>query len=240
MDYLAPLIYNCAYAMSVEKLMGIEVTERCKVFRVILMEMDRIFSHLIWLGTTAIDVGAFTPFLYLFHERERIYKLHEKYTGARITTSATRIGGMMADIPEGWIAELSDFVDTLPRTLDEVDSLLTNNGIHIGRTQGVGAISAEEAVNYGFTGPNLRASGVAYDVRKDQPYYDYETYDFDVPVGEHGDCYDRYLVRFEEMRQSLRILKQAIARLPDGPMNVAEPGHLAPSEDRLPCPTWRA
>jgi NADH-quinone oxidoreductase subunit D len=230
MDYLAPLIYNCAYVMSVEKLMGIEVTERCKVVRVILMELDRIFSHLLWLGTTAIDVGAFTPFLYAFQERERIYRLHEALTGARITTSATRIGGMMADLPEGWIEGLEDFLDTFPSTLAEIDSLLTTNQIHIGRTQGVGAISAADAINYGFTGANLRAAGVDYDVRKDRPYYDYETYEFAVPVGEHGDCYDRYLCRMEEMRQSVSILRQAIARLPGGPINVDDPSISLPSK----------
>jgi len=230
MDYLAPLIYNCAYVMSVEKLMGIEVTERCTVVRVILMELDRIFSHLLWLGTTAIDVGAFTPFLYAFQERERIYRLHESLTGARITTSATRIGGMMADLPEGWIEGLEDFLDTFPNTLAEIDSLLTTNQIHIGRTQGVGAISAADAINYGFTGANLRAAGVDYDVRKDRPYYDYETYEFAVPVGEHGDCYDRYLCRMEEMRQTVSILRQAIARLPDGPINVEDPNISLPSK----------
>jgi len=228
MDYLAPLIYNCAYAMAVEKLMGIEVTERCKVLRVILMELDRIFGHLLWLGTTAMDIGATTVFLYAFQERERIYKLHENYTGARITTSATRIGGMMADLPVGWTDQLRDFVDTLPRTLDEIETLLTNNQIWISRLQNVGAIGPEEAVAYGLTGPNLRASGVAYDVRKDRPYYDYETYDFDVPVGEHGDCYDRYLVRMEEIRQSLRIIRQALERLPDGPINVDDPRVVLP------------
>jgi len=228
MDYLAPLIYNCAYAMAVEKLMGIEVTERCKVVRVILMELDRIFGHLLWLGTTAMDIGATTVFLYAFQERERIYKLHENYTGARITTSATRIGGMMADLPVGWTEQLQDFINTLPRTLDEIETLLTNNQIWISRLQNVGAIGPEEAVAYGLTGPNLRASGVPYDVRKDRPYYDYETYDFDVPVGEHGDCYDRYLVRMEEMRQSLRILQQALDRLPDGPINVDDPRVILP------------
>jgi len=228
MDYLAPLIYNCAYAMAVEKLMGIEVTERCKVVRVILMELDRIFGHLLWLGTTAMDIGATTVFLYAFQERERIYKLHENYTGARITTSATRIGGMMADLPVGWTEQLQDFINTLPRTLDEIETLLTNNQIGISRLQNVGVIGPEEAVAYGLTGPNLRASGVPYDVRKDRPYYDYETYDFDVPVGEHGDCYDRYLVRMEEMRQSLRILQQALDRLPDGPINVDDPRVILP------------
>jgi NADH-quinone oxidoreductase subunit D len=231
MDYLAPLIYNCAYVMSVEKLGGIEVTERCKVVRVILMEMDRIFGHLLWLGTTAIDVGAFTPFLYTFQERETIYKLHEALTGARITTSATRVGGMMADLPAGWTDRLRTFIaDELPRTLDEVHGLLTTNAIHLGRALDVGVIGPEEAVNYGLTGPNLRASGVAYDVRKDQPYYDYETYDFEVPVGENGDCYDRYLVRMEEMRQSGAIILQALERLPGGPINVKDPSVSLPSK----------
>ena len=186
MDYLAPLIYNCAYAMAVEKLMGIEVTERCRIVRIICMELDRIFSHLLWLGTTAIDVGAFTPFLYAFQQREQIYRLHEALTGARITTSATRVGGMMADIPEGWDRRVSDFLDQFPRTLDEIDSLLTTNAIHLGRTLGVGVISAEDAVNCGFTGPNLRASGVPYDIRKDRPYYGYETFDFEVRWGSTG------------------------------------------------------
>ena len=230
MDYLAPLIYNCAYVMSVEKMMGIEVTERCKVTRVIMMELDRIFGHLLWLGTTAIDVGAFTPFLYSFQEREKIYKLHESLTGARITTSSTRVGGLMADLPEGWEAAVREFINELPRTIDEVDYLLTTNAIHLGRTQGIGVISGEEAINYGFTGPNLRASGVPYDVRKDKPYYDYETYDFDVPIGEHGDCYDRYLCRMEEMRQSIRILHQALDRLPGGPMDVDDPRITLPTK----------
>jgi len=229
-DYLAPLIYNCAYAMAVEKLMGIQVTERCKLTRVICMELDRVFSHLLWLGTTAIDIGAFTVFLYTFQERERIYDLHEAFTGARITTSATRIGGMMADLPAGWIDQLRRFVDNLPRTLDEVETLLTSNQIWIGRNQDVGVISGEEAVNWGLTGANLRASGVSFDVRKDRPYYDYETYDFEVPVGVHGDCYDRYLCRMEEMRQSLRILDQAIERLPGGPMNVEDPRVILPGK----------
>jgi len=225
MDYLAPLIYNIAYVMSVEALMGIEVTERCKLTRVIMMELDRIFGHLLWLGTFAMDIGAFTPFLYTFEERERIYTLHDQYTGARITTSATRVGGMMADMPEGWDRGVREFANGLPKTLDECELLLNENGLVLGRTQGIGVITGEDAVNCGLTGANLRGSGVAYDVRKDQPYYDYETYDFAVPVGEYGDCYDRYLVRMEEMRQSLLILHQALDRLEkaEGPMDVEDP-----------------
>ncbi len=230
MDYLAPLIYNCAYAMAVEKMMGVEVTERCRYVRIICMELDRIFSHLLWLGTWAIDVGAFTPFLYAFQEREKVYTLHEAFTGARITTSATRIGGMMADIPEGWAEGVRDFVNNLPKTIDEIEFLLSTNGIHLGRTQGVGVISAEDAVNYGFSGPNLRASGVPYDVRKDRPYYGYEEFDFEVPIGEHGDCYDRYMVRIEEIRQSVGILHQALDRLPGGPINVDDHKVVLPSK----------
>jgi NADH-quinone oxidoreductase subunit D len=230
MDYLAPLIYNCAYAMAVEKLMGVEVTERCKVVRVICMELDRIFSHLLWLGTTAIDIGAFTVFLWTFQERERIYDLHESLTGARITTSATRVGGMMADLPVGWIDALHRFVNELPRTLDEAEAMLTNNGLWVGRNVGIGTISSEHAISCGLTGPNLRSTGIAYDLRKDRPYYDYETYDFDVIVGEKGDNFDRYLCRMEEMRQSLRILQQAIDRLPGGPINVDDPRLILPGK----------
>jgi len=230
MDYLAPMIYNVAYAAAVEKLMGIEITERCKVLRVILMELNRIFGHLVWVGTTGIDIGAFTVFLWTFQEREVIHNLHEALTGARMTVSSTRIGGMMADIPPGWTEALQRFIDHLPRTLDEVDALLTNNGIWVGRNRDVGVIRPEDAINWGLSGPNLRSTGVAYDVRKDNPYYDYDTYDFDVPVGEHGDNYDRYLVRMEEMRQSLRILQQALDRLPGGPINVDDPRVILPGK----------
>ncbi|HUG40956.1 MAG TPA: NADH dehydrogenase (quinone) subunit D [Longimicrobiales bacterium] len=230
MDYLAPLIYNVAFVAAVEKLMGIEITERCKVVRVMLMELDRVFSHLLWIGTTAIDIGAFTVFLYTFQERERIYNLHEALTGARITTSATRVGGMMADFPPGFTDEIQHFVDTLPKTLDEVETLLSTNNLWIGRNKGIGRISAKDAVSAGLTGPILRASGIDYDVRKDRPYYDYETYDWDVIVGAEGDNYDRYLCRMEEMRQSLRILQQTLDRLPDGPINVDDPRVILPSK----------
>jgi NADH-quinone oxidoreductase subunit D len=230
MDYLAPLIYNCAYAMAVEKLMGIEVTERCKVVRVICMELDRIFSHLLWIGTTAIDIGAFTVFLYTFQERERIYNLHEAFTGARITTSSTRIGGMMADLPPGWIEALRHFVETLPKTLDEVETLLTHNNLWIGRNRERRRDLRRGRHQLRADGPEPAGVRRAYDVRKDRPYYDYETYDFDVVVGEHGDCYDRYLVRMEEMRQSLRILEQAIERLPGGPINVDDPRVILPGK----------
>jgi len=231
-DYLAPMANNVALALAVEKLMGIEITERCKVLRVIACEMSRIISHIVWLGTTGIDLGAFTPFLWSFQERERIYNLQEAWTGARLTTSLTRVGGMMADIPEGWDLALREFTQTFPSVLDEVDTMFSRNAIWCGRTQGVGAMSAEDAVNYSLSGPMLRASGVDYDVRKDRPYLDYETYDFEVPVGEHGDIYDRYMVRLEEMYQSNRILQQALDRLEPGPINVDDPRVILPPKSR--------
>jgi NADH-quinone oxidoreductase subunit D len=234
-DYLSPMANNVCLALAVEKLMGLEVTERCKVLRVIACEMSRIISHLVWLGTTGIDLGAFTPFLWSFQERERIYNLQEAWTGARLTTSLTRVGGMMADIPDGWEAGLRDFTSTFPKTLAEVDTMFTRNAIWIGRTQGVGALTAEEAINLSLSGPMLRASGVDYDVRKDRPYLDYDSYDFDVPIGEYGDIYDRYRIRLEEMTQSNRILEQALdrlAHLKGAPINVSDPRVVLPPKSR--------
>ncbi len=231
-DYLSPMANNVALALAAEKLMGIEVTPRCRVLRVIACEMSRIISHLVWLGTTGIDLGAFTPFLWSFQEREEIYNLQEAWTGARLTTSLTRVGGMMADIPEGWEEGLRSFCRTFPKTLREVDTMFTRNAIWIGRTQDVGVIPADEAINWSLSGPMLRASGVPYDVRKDRPYLDYESYDFDVPIGEHGDIYDRYRVRLEEMFQSTRILEQALDRLEPGPINVEDPRVILPPKHR--------
>jgi len=231
-DYLAPMANNVGVAMAAEKLMGIEITERCRVLRVIACEMSRIISHLVWLGTTGIDLGAYTPFLWSFQERERIYNLQESWTGARLTPSVTRVGGMMADIPDGWEAGLREFCQTFPDTLKEIDTIFTRNAIWIGRTQGVGVLTREEAINYSLSGPMLRASGCDYDVRKDRPYLGYEEYDFDVPVGEHGDIYDRYLVRMEEMRQSNRILEQALDKLRPGPINVSDPRVILPPKSR--------
>src|SRR6266480_1172405 len=209
-DYLSPMANNVGFALAAETLMGIEITPRCTVLRVIACEMSRIISHMVWLGTTSIDLGAFTPFLWAFQQREKIYDLQEMWTGARLTTSLTRVGGLMADIPDGFVDKLRHFTQTFPRTLSEIDRVLTRNAVWAGRTQGVGVMSAADAVNQSLSGPMLRASGVPYDVRKDKPYLDYQTYDFDVPVGEHGDVYDRYLARLEECRQSTRILAQAV------------------------------
>ena len=231
-DYLNSPGNNVAFALGAERLFGIEITERCKVLRVIACELSRIASHLVWLGTTCIDIGAFTPFLWAFQERERIYNLIEKWVGARLTPTITRVGGLAADIPDGWMADLQNFTRTFPNVVEEIDTMLTKNGIWVGRTIGLGVMSPEEATNWGLSGPMLRASGVAYDVRKDFPYYDYETYDFDVPVGTNGDVYDRYLVRMEELRQSVRILEQAAKRLPDGPINVDDPRVILPNKSK--------
>src|SRR5215207_6696317 len=211
---------------------GIEMTERCKVLRVMAAELSRLISHCVWLGTFCIDIGAFTPFLCIFQQRERVYTMLENWVGARLTTTTTRVGGMAADIPDGWTEDLAHFCRTFPKVLAECETMLSKNAIWVGRTVGLGAMSADEAVNYGLSGPLLRASGVAYDVRKDFPYLDYETYDFDVPVGQTGDVYDRYLVRVEEMRQSVRILDQSIKRLPDGPVNISDHRVILPPKSK--------
>ena len=217
LDYLAPLANNAAYAIAVERLAKLEVPERCQAIRVITSELARISSHLMGLGAYGIDVGAWTVFLYSFTEREKLYKLFEELTGARFTTSYSRIGGVARDVPEGWTDRVLSFCDQFLPILEETLSLLTRNKIFMDRTVGVGVISKEDAIAYGLTGPNLRGSGVPLDLRKDKPYSGYEKYDFDVPVGTTGDCYDRYMVRGEEMRQSVRIIRQAIAIFPSGP-----------------------
>jgi len=230
MDYLSPMLYNIGYALAVESLLGVEITPRCRVVRVILSELNRILGHLLWLGTGAMDIGATTVFLYTFQERERIYNLHEAYCGGRITTSVTRIGGMLADLPVGWFEACAEFIRGLPATLDEAERLLTRNSIWQSRMIDVGVIDGETALALGLTGPNLRGSGIAYDVRKARPYLGYEEYDFDVPVGVVGDTYDRYLVRLEEMRQSIRIIEQALEQVPGGPINVQDPAVILPDK----------
>jgi NADH-quinone oxidoreductase subunit D len=231
LDYLAPLANNVAYACAVEKLMGWELPERGQAVRVICCEMARISAHLLGVGVFAMDVGAMTVFLYTFTEREKIYNLCEQLTGARFTTSYTRVGGQIRDLPEGFVAQLRKFLDEVEPVVDEVDKLLSKNAIFIGRTQDVGFISKEDAIAYGMTGPNLRASGVEFDMRKAHPYLGYEKYEFDIPIGAKGDCYDRYLVRMEELRQSVRILRQVLDTLPGGPVNVADAKGLLPRKE---------
>ena len=216
LDYLAPLANNMAYAIAVERLANLEVPERCQAIRVITAELARISAHLLGLGAFGIDTGAWTVFMYSFTEREKLYKLFEELTGARFTTSYTRIGGVARDVPEGWNDRVVEFCDQFLPILEEILAMLTRNKIFMDRTVDVGAISKEDAIAYGLTGPNLRASGVPMDLRKDKPYSGYEKYDFDIPVGKNGDSYDRYLVRGEEMSQSVRIVKQAIKNFPEG------------------------
>ena len=233
LDYLAPLANNVAYAMACEKLMGWELPERGRAIRVMCCELARISAHMLGVGVFAMDVGAMTVFLYTFTEREKIYNLCEQLTGARFTTSYTRVGGQVRDLPDGFVENVRRFLNELEPVIDEVDKLLTRNAIFIARTQDLGVISAKEAVEWGITGPNLRGSGVRHDLRKANPYLDYERYEFDVPVGSKGDCYDRYLVRMEEMRQSVRILRQVLDQLPGGPIQVAEAKGLLPQKEKV-------
>jgi len=233
LDYLAPLANNVAYALAVEKLMGWELPPRGKAIRVICCELARISAHLLGLGAYAMDVGAMTVFIYTFTEREKIYNLCEIISGARFTTSYTRIGGQTRDLPEPFFPAVRKFLDEFPPILDESDNLLSRNRIWMDRTQNVGVISKEMAIAYGLTGPNLRGSGVDRDVRKLSPYLDYEKYDFDIPIGSVGDCYDRYMVRMEEMRQSVKILNQALATLPKGPINVTDPKNFPPPKSEV-------
>jgi NADH-quinone oxidoreductase subunit D len=228
LDYLAPLANNVAYAMAVEKLMGWELPPRGQAIRLICCELARISSHLLGLGAFAMDTGAMTVFLYTFTEREKIYNLCEQISGARFTTSYTRVGGMTRDLPDAFFPMVRKFLEEFPPALDEIDSLLSRNRIFVDRTKDVGVITREDAIAYGLSGPNLRGSGVDHDLRKKQPYLGYEQYDFDIPLGSAGDCYDRYLVRVEEMRQSVSILNQALAKLPTGPITVSDTKNFPP------------
>lgn len=234
LDYLAPLANNMAYAIAVEKLAKLEVPPRCQAIRVITAELARISSHLLGLGAFGIDTGAWTVFMYTFEEREKLYRLFEELTGARFTTSYTRIGGVARDVPEGWTDRVNAFCDQFLPILDEILALLTRNKIFMDRTAGVGVISKEDAIAYGLTGPNLRGSGVPLDLRKDRPYSGYEQYEFDVPIGANGDSYDRYLVRGEEMKQAVRIVKQAIKTLPGGAWHAEDARRIfAPPKDKI-------
>jgi NADH-quinone oxidoreductase subunit D len=205
------------FVSAVEKLIGVEVPPRAQAIRVIMMELARVASHELWLGTTGLDLGVYSGFFYAWRDRDLALDLNEAYSGVRMMTSFTRVGGVAWDLPEGWLDQLQRFIDVMPGRLDDFESMLTDNPIWHQRLKGVGVISAQDAIEAGVTGPVLRASGVNYDVRKAFPYCGYENYDFDVPVGQNGDCYDRYRMRVAEMRQSLRILQQAVDNLPGGP-----------------------
>ena len=233
MDYLAPLAANVGIALAIEKLLGIDVPERCSAIRVICCELARIGSHLLWLGVHALDLGAATVFFHTFKDREWHYDLVEDLTGARLTTSFTRVGGMLHDVDKKWLGRLREFIGEMPTRIDEFESLLTTNTIWLQRTQGVGAISRSDAIDFGMTGPGLRAAGEEYDLRKARPYCGYENYDFEIPTGTKGDIYDRYLVRIEEMRQSVRILNQVLDNLPEGPVNIDDPKIFLPDKKNV-------
>ena len=234
LDYLAPLANNMAYAIAVEKLAHLEVPPRCQAIRVLTAEMARISSHMMGLGAFGLDVGAWTVLVLSLNQREFLYKLFEELTGARFTTSYTRIGGVSRDIPDGWLENVGKFCDQFLPALEEILSLLTRNKIFTDRTDGVGVISKEDALAYGLTGPNLRGSGIPLDLRKDKPYSGYEQYEFDVPVGTKGDCYDRYLVRGEEMRQSVRIIRQIVKSFPGGDWYAKDARKIfAPPKDKV-------
>ena len=222
MNYLSPLSNNFGYVLAVEKLLSIQVPKRCEYIRVLMAELSRIADHLLWLGTAALDLGAFTVFLYSFREREKLYSIFEKTTGQRLTTSYTRVGGVLRDLYDGFEEDVQKFISEFPKALRETHTLLTRNRIWMDRTKEVGAISAEEAISYGLTGPCLRATGIEHDLRKAEPYSSYDEFKFDVPIASHGDAYDRYLVRMEEMIQSCGIIQQALNSLPDGPVNVVD------------------
>jgi NADH-quinone oxidoreductase subunit D len=218
MDYVAAVSNGLGYCLAIEKLLNVEAPPRAQAVRVILTELNRIASHLLWLGTHALDIGAITPVFYCFREREETLKIFEQYCGARLTTHAFRIGGLQYETYEGFENEVKAFCKMFPPKVDEYEDLLTNNRIWAGRLKGVGILTADECKEYGVTGPVLRAAGVKWDLRKAQPYSGYEKYDFEIPTCENGDTYDRYIVRMNEMRQSVRIIEQAVENIPAGPI----------------------
>jgi NADH-quinone oxidoreductase subunit D len=234
LDYLAPLSNNLCYCLAVERLIGLEVPKRAQYIRVLLTELTRVASHLVWLGTHAIDLGAMTVFLYCFREREEIMRIFELVSGQRMMTSYFRIGGLALEPPPGWLERIARFMDTFPGHVDEYETLLTHNRIWLARTKGVGMLSREDAIALGVSGPTLRGSGVAYDVRKMFPYSSYEEFDFNVPVETAGDCYARYLVRVAEIRESIKIILQALKVVPPaGPIRTEAPGIVPPTREEM-------
>ncbi len=220
MDYLAPMSNNLAYILAVEKLLGIEPPPRAQVIRVILTELTRLNSHLVWLGTHALDLAAMSVFMYCFREREFLLDIFEMCSGQRMMSSYFRPGGLWRDVPEEFVPAVRQFLDFFPARIADYEALLRRNPIFLERTKGIGVISADEAVSWGLTGASLRGSGVNWDIRKAMPYSGYDQYDFEVPLGENGDVYDRYWCRMREMRQSLRIIEQGLEKLPDGPFMI--------------------
>src|SRR5436853_746559 len=232
-DYLAPLSNNLGWCLAVEKLLGLEIPPQAQWMRVMLTELTRLNSHLVWLGTHAIDIGAMSVFLYCFREREEILKIFEMFSGQRMMTSYFRIGGLALEPPRGWQHRVKQFLDIFPSRIDEYENLLTNNRIWIGRTKGVGFIALEDMLELGITGPMLRSAGLAIDARKDAPYSSYEKFDFEVPTRTENDVYARYLVRIEEMRQSTRIITQALEGMPSGSHQAEAPGIVLPDREKM-------
>lgn len=233
LDYLAPMSNNLGYVLAVEKLLAIEVPERAQVIRVILTELTRIKSHLVWIACHALDIGAMTVFIYAFREREKIMELYEKISGARMTSNYFRIGGLSSEVYDGFQRDVQEIVDTFPGFFDTYEGLLTKNTIWLNRTIGNGVISAEDAIDYGITGPALRGSGVDWDLRRDNPYSGYEKYKFIVPVGEKCDTFDRYKVRLVEMREAVKIVKQALDSLKPGPILADDPQVCYPPKENV-------
>lgn len=233
LDYLAPLSNNLGYVQAVEKLLNIEVPKRSQYIRMILCELTRIQSHLLWLATQALDIGAMTVFFYCFRERETINNIFEMAAGARMNLSYFRIGGVARDLPDGFVEKIREFVNDFPARLRDYETLLTKNKIWLMRTKNVGVISAEDAINYGLSGPSIRGSGVKWDVRKSEPYSSYDEMDFIIPVGQNGDVYDRYIVRLEEMRQSNEIVRQAMDTIPKGKFIADLPDVTLPPKENL-------
>jgi len=234
MDYLNPLGNNLAYCTAVEKLLGLEVPKRAQYVRVLLVELQRISSHLVWLGTHAIDLGAMSVFLYCFREREEILKIFEMFAGQRMMTSYIRIGGIALEPPAGWRQVVDRFLKMMPSRIDEYESLLTGNRIWMARTKGVGYITGEDAVAYSMTGPTLRAAGIPYDNRRVFPYSSYDEFEFDVPTRTDSDCFARYMIRVAEMRESIKIARQAMAKITDtGAIRADAPGIIPPQREKM-------
>jgi len=232
-DYLAPLSNNLGYCLSVEKLLGLEIPPKAQWMRVMLTELTRLNSHLVWLGTHALDIGAMSVFLYCFREREDILRIFEMFSGQRMMTSYFRIGGLALEPPRGWYDRVKKFIDGFPSKVDEYENLLTSNRIWMGRTQGVGRISLEDMLDLGVTGPMLRAAGLKIDARKDEPYSSYEKFDFEVPVRTENDVFARYLVRIEEMRESTKIVRQAMDGMPEGPWKADDQHVVLPDREKM-------
>jgi len=234
MDYLNPLGNNLVYCLAVEKLLGLEIPKRAQYIRVMMVELQRVSSHLVWLGTHAIDLGAMSVFLYCFREREEILKIFERFAGQRMMTSYIRIGGVALEPPAGWREMLGRFLKMMPSRIDEYETLLTENRIWMARTKGVGVINAKDAVAYSMTGPTLRAAGLAYDNRKVFPYSSYEEFDFNVPTRTDSDCFARYMLRIAEMRESLKIIKQAMEKITDhGEIQAEAAGIIPPQREKM-------